>query len=362
MWLVLDGNGAIWRCDASQGGTLELLLEGHGGSVSDVALSSVGRFAASVATDGGVVVQDYGTQQLVAVSRSQAPCSAVEWAPPTLDPSGASLVVGHEDGTLHVAAVGASRQLVVTQALKPHAGRLTCASFSPDGKVLATAGEDGIVFLLEASRGGGQGEGAVRLKPRGFVKVTGAARRISWRGDGRMMLVACAWDEARMGAPPGQSGAGPADGAASPQSAASGSVAAQASGALQSGATGAIACAVPVPSVDAIPSTEHSFELPLPVLPLSLELPLLKVQVEVEEDPEEEDRLRKLVDKRRQDRLNNGEPEPEEPETVDSLRQDGSFRGEDGRLYRIEDRVQDPQALLAAAFSPLPPEAVQEQR
>jgi len=105
----------------------------------------------------------------------------------------------------------------------------------------------------------------------------------------------------------------------------------------------AIVCVISIADTESIRGTDHSFELDLPVQPLALELPSLSIRVQVEEDQDEEDRLRKMLEKRKQDRLNNGEPDPEEAETVDSLRQDGSFRGEDGILYRMEERHQDPQ-------------------
>jgi len=70
VWLIQDGSGAIWKCDASGGGHLECLVRGHGGSIKGVALSAVGRFAASVSDDGSIAVQDYGTQQLIASARS----------------------------------------------------------------------------------------------------------------------------------------------------------------------------------------------------------------------------------------------------------------------------------------------------
>jgi len=87
--------------------------------------------------------------------------------------------------------------VIISQALKPHAAAITSMSFSPSAKMLATTGEDGIVFFLEAKTKDG---GGIELLPRGFVTVTGAARGISWRGDGKMVLIACSWNEDRMAA------------------------------------------------------------------------------------------------------------------------------------------------------------------
>ena len=49
--------------------------------------------------------------------------------------------------------------------MKPHNERVTCASYSPNGRLLATAGADGTVFLLRVSKGGSV------MNPVGFVST-----------------------------------------------------------------------------------------------------------------------------------------------------------------------------------------------
>jgi len=56
---------------------------------------------------------------------------------------------GWADGTLRVFSVASAQRLAM---LRPHAGLVTSVAFSPDGRLLATGGQDGAVHVWEVDR------------------------------------------------------------------------------------------------------------------------------------------------------------------------------------------------------------------
>jgi WD40 repeat protein len=108
----------------------------------------------------------------------------------TFSPDGAMLVSAGNDGTVRLWDPAAGRQ---TGVLEGHAGRVRAVAFSSDGTMLASAGDDGMVRLWDpaACRQTGVLEGhAGRVRA---VTFAPAGRTLaSAGGDGKVRL----WDAA----------------------------------------------------------------------------------------------------------------------------------------------------------------------
>jgi WD40 repeat protein len=109
-------------------------LEGHGDGVLTVAFGPTGRLLASAGADGTIKVWDRHTARLLKTLHGHhGHVTAVAW-----HPDGKSLASGGADGTVRLWSVGSGASLAI---LRDHTAGVTGVAFHPGGKCLAsTAG------------------------------------------------------------------------------------------------------------------------------------------------------------------------------------------------------------------------------
>jgi WD40 repeat protein len=165
------------------GGQEELALKGHNSAVLKVAFSPDGKMlaSASYSPDGNLKLWDAFTGwELRTVKGHKVPVCCV-----ACSPDGNRLAAGAADGTAKVWDIGTGQPL---HTLKGHGKSQTsytmpnptrevrAIAFSPDGKRLATGGEDGVVKLwncegreLHSLKGHPHGISALAFSPDGKV-------------------------------------------------------------------------------------------------------------------------------------------------------------------------------------------------
>ncbi len=139
-----DGSVCLWK---ASDGTLLQRFQGHRGLVMSVAWSPDGKRLASGGGDrvgGEIVIWEVRSgvrsgERLHIWSEPSAIVNAVTWSP-----TGAVLVTGHSDGTLHWWNVQ-SRECV--QVRQGHQGVVQALRVNPEGQKLASCGDDGTIKL-----------------------------------------------------------------------------------------------------------------------------------------------------------------------------------------------------------------------
>jgi WD40 repeat protein/serine/threonine protein kinase len=128
-----DGTARLWDV---AGGRETATLRGHRGGVLSLAFSPDGRVLATAGWDGPVGLWDVAGAREVATLRGHEGGPAYSVA---FSPDGLMLATAGMDGTARLWDVEGGREVAT---LRGHRGEVLSVAFSPDGRSLATGGED----------------------------------------------------------------------------------------------------------------------------------------------------------------------------------------------------------------------------
>ncbi|XP_035917499.1 cilia- and flagella-associated protein 44 isoform X1 [Anopheles stephensi] len=198
-WYAQDGSGGIWLCDLTPAHHTEppqQLFKCHAGAIVSVQASPVSSHVATLGKDGMLCVYDYAKRELLLSHRFQCAGQTMVWLPPTLDPTGAILVLGFADGFLRTLAINLhdghlsypENRVNLIQLLKPHSQSVTALGLNVRETILVSGSEDKTVFVHRCVRATPH----ITLEPIGLVYTPSAVTSISWKPDtSSTALVGC---------------------------------------------------------------------------------------------------------------------------------------------------------------------------
>ena len=154
-----------------------------------LACSPLNHFAGSCGADGIVHCWDYVARTELFSLEFKNTSTCMTWAPTTLDAQARIIFLGFNDGIVRALYRGESAWIRI-QSFKPHNGPVAAVCGSPDGKILATGGEDGLIFFLLCTEFS-LDHPPLPYKPIGYGRVPSGVQTICWRNDSKILLVTC---------------------------------------------------------------------------------------------------------------------------------------------------------------------------
>lgn len=154
----------------------------HRSMVLSVGWSPAGRFASGGAWDGTLILIDAGEGELVAkvtgYSTRRSDVNGLQWSP-----DGSLLATAHQDGVIRVWDIAgvADDEPEVVAAFDVPSGWLVGVAWSPDGAQIAGAGETGLIRVWEVATG------EVIAETQGILEPVWA---LSWSADGGLLAAA----------------------------------------------------------------------------------------------------------------------------------------------------------------------------
>lgn len=147
----------------------------HASNITGMDTSPRGSLVGTCGKDGMVQIINYEKRKVTVKRTFQTAATFLLWIPPSVDPSGNSILVGFADGTVRLLVISTSDDGILflkrKMVIKPHNGYITCMRFSRDGEYIATSGGDGTVFFLRCRAFDAALEEKVVWDPLRFVNI-----------------------------------------------------------------------------------------------------------------------------------------------------------------------------------------------
>jgi len=184
-WLVQDDAGGLWRINSADLSSIKV-MDFHAGPIVGSDTSPVGPFVATAGADGTVRLHNIDDKHTLYSHSFPQPCTCLQWAPPVVDQSATTVIVGFKDGVVRIL-----QQLRdcwhLQHVIKPHTQSVTATAFSRDGKYLATCAPDNLLWLQSVAL---DQKGIESLTPLGFIKCKTPLISLTWSMDSQQ-LMAC---------------------------------------------------------------------------------------------------------------------------------------------------------------------------
>ncbi|CRK89887.1 CLUMA_CG003434, isoform A [Clunio marinus] len=190
-----DGLGGIWKCEVSTE-TLpnppKQLFHCHAGEIVAMCTSSVSQHVATLGKDGRLYVYDYIKHKMIYHHQFVAAGCDFVWLSSSMDPTGAVMIFGFDDGVVRVIAfdynIEADDRMQLVQVIKCHSRAITKVAVNPKGSIFVSASEDSTIFIHQLMKD----SPIISLEPVGFMKTPSAVTCINWNpNEGSTIILGC---------------------------------------------------------------------------------------------------------------------------------------------------------------------------
>lgn len=159
-YLVVDSSEGLWKADL-ENKTVEPIHKFHAGAIRTIAFSPSSPMFVTGGDDGCIRLWDVSTRTLVSEIGFEAGCTKILWNADGGDNN--TIFAGFADGCLRL-IIASAEGLVLKQPLKPHTSAINDIVQAPTSKLLATTGDDGVLFFIKIDE---------LMTPLGFVYING---------------------------------------------------------------------------------------------------------------------------------------------------------------------------------------------
>src|SRR5258706_3756858 len=145
--LAVAGSAAIWLISIDQTGTQLRILRGHESDIASIAFSLDGNYLASGGADTHIQIWDMETNSPLLILRGHTDfVSSVAFSPDGIHIASA----GRDDTTVRIW----NRRLSSQESILKHSDTesVLCAVYNYDGKIIASGGQDGVLYLWDAGK------------------------------------------------------------------------------------------------------------------------------------------------------------------------------------------------------------------
>eukprot|EP00002_Diphylleia_rotans_P014287 TRINITY_DN2784_c0_g1_i6.p1 TRINITY_DN2784_c0_g1~~TRINITY_DN2784_c0_g1_i6.p1 ORF type:complete len:1834 (-),score=489.32 TRINITY_DN2784_c0_g1_i6:186-5687(-) len=177
-WLIQGAEGNLWQYDDELRQPMPLISY-HSGAINSVVCSPVHHHLASIGGDGSVRLYDYMQGKVLCKTKFNAAGCCLVYTPKNVDSTGLSVVAGFGDGVVRVLCF-VDESFTMTDVFKPHTSAVNHISFSPSGRLFATASDDHTIFLFEVD---------ATYSPIGFISIQSTVKYMGWHPDSSKLLV-----------------------------------------------------------------------------------------------------------------------------------------------------------------------------
>ena len=179
--LLLASNGEIWKVEEETNKT-EKIYNFQACSISGMDVSPLEHIAVTVSSGGDIRCYDFLGKKEIASTNAAVPCTAVIWAPQSMDQTMRTFLVGFGNGTVRCFYLK-TNSIIPRYSMRPHSKNdaVKILSFNINGSLFTSCSENGDIFVFSTPIN--IEKNSIDFEPIGFIPCINGINSIVWQSD-----------------------------------------------------------------------------------------------------------------------------------------------------------------------------------